>query len=149
MSRNHTKRRGTSQAGTKQKGSKSRGDFAIGLIAGAAVVALIAIAIQNGLSKQESADETQPQATAQAPPRAALPPPPANFTTAEIAATERISAEEAGRLIDEGQAVVIDVRSADGFMAGHIPGALQIPLAFVEGEIPWFPTDKKLITYCT
>jgi rhodanese-related sulfurtransferase len=56
---------------------------------------------------------------------------------------------EAKRLIDEGGAVVIDVRDFDDYVAGHIPGSLQIPLGYVQGEIPWFPQDKKLITYCT
>ena len=44
---------------------------------------------------------------------------------------------------------ILDVRDVDAYAASHIPGALQIPLARVEGEIPYLPKDKPLITYCT
>jgi 3-mercaptopyruvate sulfurtransferase SseA len=79
----------------------------------------------------------------------ALPPPPPDFSHAEIEAARRISAEETVDLIDAGAALLVDVRDVESYRAGHIPGALQIPLGFVEGELQYFPRDKKLIFYCT
>lgn len=67
----------------------------------------------------------------------------------QIAAVDRITPEETKQLLDAGKAITIDVRDVESYVAGHIPGALQIPLQYVPGEIPWFPRDKKIITYCT
>jgi rhodanese-related sulfurtransferase len=68
---------------------------------------------------------------------------------AEIAKVPRVTAEELKELMDRGEAVAIDVRAVNDYADGHLPGALQIPLSFVEGEIPWFPRDKKLVPYCS
>ena len=130
---------------------KSKLNFFVGLVAGIAVVAIIAFAIQKKSSNPAPtpvATATSAQAEA-APAQPAMPPPPPEFDEAKVAAAPRIAPQEAKKLVDEGKAVVIDVRNVDDYTAGHIPGSLQIPLAYVQGEIPWFPTDKKLITVCT
>lgn len=44
------------------------------------------------------------------------------------------------------EAILIDVREADEFHAGHIPGAVNIPLAAV-GDIS-YPKDTPLFVYC-
>lgn len=62
---------------------------------------------------------------------------------------ERISADELKPMIDAGQVVVIDVRSAEQFMAGHIDKALHIPVASIEGEIQYLPRNVLIVTYCT
>jgi rhodanese-related sulfurtransferase len=62
---------------------------------------------------------------------------------------ERISAEELKALVDAGEATVIDVRSVEQFKASHIAGALQIPVTRIEGEIPYLPKGKTIVTYCT
>jgi len=56
---------------------------------------------------------------------------------------------EAQQLFAEGRAVVIDVRDIESYRAGHVPGALQIPLGYVVGELPHFARDRRLIAYCT
>lgn len=61
----------------------------------------------------------------------------------------RMPLTEAKQKIDSGSVTLIDVRDADSYIAGHIPGAMQIPLARVEGEIPYLPKTKPIITYCT
>ena len=62
---------------------------------------------------------------------------------------ERIGFDEFKKLSDAGQVTVIDVRSMDQFLASHIPGSLHIPVTRVEGEIPYLPKDKLVVTYCT
>ena len=62
---------------------------------------------------------------------------------------ERISFDEFKKLSDAGQVTVIDVRSMDQFLASHIPGSLHIPVSRVEGEIPYLPKGKLIVTYCT
>jgi rhodanese-related sulfurtransferase len=67
--------------------------------------------------------------------------PPASFAT--------IGAAELKSLHEKGKVTVLDVRSLEQFSASHIPGALQIPLTRVEGEIPYLKRDKLIVTYCT
>lgn len=62
---------------------------------------------------------------------------------------ERISIEDFKTGVDKGEFTVIDVRSMEQYMASHIPGSLHIPLGRIEGEIPYLPKDKKIVTYCT
>jgi rhodanese-related sulfurtransferase len=44
---------------------------------------------------------------------------------------------------------VIDVRDVDAYLAGHIEGALQIPLSYIAGEVPYLRRGKPIVTYCT
>lgn len=61
----------------------------------------------------------------------------------------RITADELKPRFDRGEVTIIDVRDADQFVQSHIPGALQIPLARIEGEIAYLPKGKPIVTYCT
>ena len=50
---------------------------------------------------------------------------------------------------DEKRIVVIDVRAADAFELGHIPGALSIPLDTLDKRVGDLRKLKKpLVTYC-
>lgn len=60
----------------------------------------------------------------------------------------RITADELKPQFDRGEVTIIDVRDADPFVQSHIPGALQIPLARIEGEIAYLPKGKPIVTYC-
>ncbi len=44
--------------------------------------------------------------------------------------------------------LLLDVRSADAYAEGHIPGALSLPLADLPGKLATLPKDKTIITYC-
>jgi hydroxyacylglutathione hydrolase len=70
-------------------------------------------------------------------------------STSPEPAFRRVSAHEVKPQYDRGDITVIDVREADQFANSHIPGALQIPLARIEGEIPYLPKNKPIVTYCT
>jgi 3-mercaptopyruvate sulfurtransferase SseA len=61
----------------------------------------------------------------------------------------RISVEDARSAIENGQAIVIDVRTEDVYNAGHIKGARSIPLANIDKHLSEFPKDKLIITYCS
>jgi hypothetical protein len=124
--------------------------FALGILAGLAIVAAVWFAYSAGKQSAGSAATAAPTAAPPPQPQMAdTPPPLPAISDAEAHAADRISAEETKQLVDAGQATVIDVRDPQSFASGHIPGALQIPLNYVQGEIPWFPRDKKLVFYCT
>ena len=61
----------------------------------------------------------------------------------------RITVDEMKEMYDGGNLTVIDVRDPNSYLQSHIEGALQIPLARVEGETPYLPKDKMIVTYCT
>lgn len=44
--------------------------------------------------------------------------------------------------------LVLDVRSADQYKEGHIPGAMNLPLAELAAKMTKLPKDKTLVTYC-
>jgi len=69
-------------------------------------------------------------------------------TEAEV---PRIPVEEAKAALDSGQAILIDVRSAEFYLESHAAGAVSIPLENFEGNIMsvQFPKDQWIITYCT
>ncbi|MGZ5442884.1 MAG: rhodanese-like domain-containing protein [Thermoanaerobaculia bacterium] len=62
---------------------------------------------------------------------------------------ERIAFDDFKKMYDAGEVTIIDVRSMDQFLASHIPGSLHIPVTRVEGEIPYLPKGKLVVTYCT
>ena len=47
-----------------------------------------------------------------------------------------------------GTATVLDVRPADEFQQGHLPGALNIPLAQLERRLAELPPDREIVAYC-
>jgi len=82
----------------------------------------------------------------QAPAPAAAPAPIARD---ETASAPRIEPDDLLAHFKAGDVTIVDVRDADSFVAAHIPGALHIPLARVEGEVPYLPKGKPIVTYCT
>src|ERR1700756_2235031 len=52
-----------------------------------------------------------------------------------------------GRL-RSGTAAVLDVRPEDEFQHGHLPGALNIPLAQLERRLAELPADREIVAYC-
>ncbi len=66
-------------------------------------------------------------------------------------AVPRISVEDAKAALDSGQAVIVDVRSAEAYAASHAQGAISIPLDEFENNIGNLTLEKDqwIITYCT
>lgn len=63
----------------------------------------------------------------------------------------RVPVDEAKRAFDNGEAVIVDVRSAEAYAASHAAGAINIPLDQFENNIANVPLDKDqwIIPYCT
>ncbi|MDD3799869.1 MAG: rhodanese-like domain-containing protein [Novosphingobium sp.] len=61
---------------------------------------------------------------------------------------QEIKAEELDAMLRDNKAVVVDVREADEYAAGHIPGAINMPLStFQPSKLP-DAGGKKLILNC-
>lgn len=61
---------------------------------------------------------------------------------------EPVSLPELRRRLRLGDVTVIDVRPADEFRAGHIPGALSVPVAQLTRRLRRIPRRKEVIAYC-
>ena len=63
-------------------------------------------------------------------------------------AHREITAEQLAVLLREGKALVVDVREADEFARGHIPGATNLPLSgFDAAQLP-DPAGRVLVLNC-
>lgn len=61
---------------------------------------------------------------------------------------EPVSSTDLLERLQRGQVLVVDVRPAREFAAGHIPGALSMPLAELDARLPELPRDAEIVAYC-
>ncbi len=50
--------------------------------------------------------------------------------------------------VREGAVTVLDVRPVEEYRAGHIPGAISIPLKELERRMSKLPRDQEIVAYC-
>ncbi|HZW02288.1 MAG TPA: rhodanese-like domain-containing protein [Anaerolineaceae bacterium] len=62
---------------------------------------------------------------------------------------ERVSLEDARQALEENHAVFLDVRTREAYDAGHVPGAVNIPLGELESRLNELDPNQWIITYCT
>jgi ArsR family transcriptional regulator len=61
---------------------------------------------------------------------------------------EPVPAKELIERCRKGLVTVLDVRPVEEFAAGHIPGAVNIPLEELQRRLRELPRDRELIAYC-
>src|SRR5437879_318911 len=61
---------------------------------------------------------------------------------------EPVSRAELLERLRAGAATVLDVRPEDEFQQGHLPSALNIPLAQLERRLAELPADREVVAYC-
>jgi rhodanese-related sulfurtransferase/DNA-binding transcriptional ArsR family regulator len=61
---------------------------------------------------------------------------------------EPVSIKELRRRLREGDITVIDVRPEQEYLAGHIPGALSIPVAQLKRRLGEIPKSSDVVAYC-
>jgi rhodanese-related sulfurtransferase len=59
-----------------------------------------------------------------------------------------ISAAELLARLAEGEVILLDVRPAEEYAAGHLPNAHSIPLAELEVRLGELPHIKEIVAYC-
>ncbi|HET8535757.1 MAG TPA: metalloregulator ArsR/SmtB family transcription factor [Solirubrobacteraceae bacterium] len=81
-------------------------------------------------------------------------------SAARLAEVERAAREYLGEDVDaigrdeliarlrKGDVVLVDVRPAEEFEAGHIEGARSIPIDELEDRLAELPTDREVVAYC-
>jgi rhodanese-related sulfurtransferase/predicted transcriptional regulator len=61
---------------------------------------------------------------------------------------EAIDRDELRERLARGQALLLDVRPAEEFAAGHIAGARSIPISELERRLAELPQDREIVAYC-
>jgi rhodanese-related sulfurtransferase len=59
-----------------------------------------------------------------------------------------VSAEEFLSISQNGNIVLLDVRPSQEYAAGHIPGAISVPVDDLESYLKQLPRNKEVIAYC-
>ncbi len=63
-------------------------------------------------------------------------------------ALEPISRAELVERASRGEVVILDVRPTEEFAAGHIPGALSVPLDQLDAALSRLPKRARIVAYC-
>jgi rhodanese-related sulfurtransferase/DNA-binding transcriptional ArsR family regulator len=61
---------------------------------------------------------------------------------------EPVTFTELRRLMRENDVTVVDVRPAEEYQAGHIPGALSVPVPELKRRLRELPKNREVIAYC-
>lgn len=63
-------------------------------------------------------------------------------------ALEAVDAAELMERMSDGSVVVLDVRPEEEYRAGHIPGALSVPVDALDAALQTLPKDREIVAYC-
>jgi rhodanese-related sulfurtransferase len=61
---------------------------------------------------------------------------------------EPVNRDDLLKRVIEGGVTVLDVRPVEEYRAGHIPGALSVPLHHLKGILAKLPADQEIVAYC-
>ncbi len=63
-------------------------------------------------------------------------------------AMEALEGDELLRRVKSGEVTVLDVRPVEEYRAGHIPGALSVPVAELRARLKELPRGREVVAYC-
>ena len=63
-------------------------------------------------------------------------------------ALEPVGDQELRRRVRSGEVTVIDVRPREEYVAGHVPGAISLPLADLNQRLCDLPKGRDIVAYC-
>jgi len=66
----------------------------------------------------------------------------------ERGAMEAVKGDDLLRRVKSGEVTVLDVRPPEEFRAGHIPGAISIPVGQLKARLKELPKDREVVAYC-
>src|SRR5439155_1421941 len=64
------------------------------------------------------------------------------------AALEPIDRETLVKRVRAGDVTLLDVRPAEEYRAGHIPGAISVPIDELKGRLAKLPKSRTIVAYC-
>lgn len=66
----------------------------------------------------------------------------------ERGALEPVNREELLRRVRDGEVIVLDVRPSEEYAAGHIPGAVSVPIGELKARLKELPKGQEIVAYC-
>jgi rhodanese-related sulfurtransferase len=63
-------------------------------------------------------------------------------------AMEAVNRDELLRRVSAGEVTVLDVRPLEEYRAGHIPGAVSIPVRDLKARLKELPKEREVVAYC-
>lgn len=63
-------------------------------------------------------------------------------------AMEPVTRSDLMQRLEGDEVLLLDVRPEDEFAQGHLPGALNVPLADLEARFAELPADREIVAYC-
>ena len=63
-------------------------------------------------------------------------------------ALEPVSRRELAKRAKDGTVIVLDVRPSEEYRAGHIPGAISVPVAQLGARLARLPRGREIVAYC-
>ena len=61
---------------------------------------------------------------------------------------DKVDSETLLQRVRDGLVTVLDVRPAEEFRAGHIPGAVSVPLTELRKRLKTLPRNQEIVAYC-
>lgn len=61
---------------------------------------------------------------------------------------ESVGSDELLRRVRSAEVTILDVRPREEYRAGHIPGALSVPLSELKKRLTEFSKDREIVAYC-
>lgn len=61
---------------------------------------------------------------------------------------EPVASDELLRRVRSGEVTVLDVRPVEEYRAGHLPGALSIPVGELRSRLAELPKGREIVAYC-
>ena len=61
---------------------------------------------------------------------------------------EKVTSEELRARLKKGEVTLLDVRPAQEYQSGHLPGAISIPLDELPNRMNKLPKKQQIVTYC-
>lgn len=72
----------------------------------------------------------------------------ANAYLGDRSSLDTISREQLARRVRDGDVVVLDVRPEPEYRAGHITGAVSLPVEEITRRLRTIPKDRQVVAYC-
>ena len=66
----------------------------------------------------------------------------------ERGALEPVANDELVRRVRDGEVTLIDVRPREEYVAGHLPGAISMPVGELRGRAKELPKRRVIVAYC-
>lgn len=122
----------------------------------AAAMTLAACSSSSSSSDGQTSSVSNTRVANQPPVSTATPLQPAPVTTQTPApaaspsdGVRRITTTELRDQLEKGEAVIVDVRSAEQYKVRHIKSAIHIPGNEITARAAQLPSNKLIVTYCS